>query len=736
MARIVSPFRPTAWSRRAVGELSDNRRMQGLTRAWRSSVAVVLVAGPLLAQAPAAPPATPRFETAVTLVTLPVFVTGKDGKPVPGLTAADFEVTDDGKPAVVAAVQEVDASEPQPASDSPSPSVQATARRQFLFLFDLSFSNPAGIVRARDAALKFAREGLAPSDLAGVATFSVNNGMRMLLGLTTDREQFARAVSTLGVLHVQKSADPLGLTYELSPSGLNAIGASAGHGDDWVEHVRQQALSMRRGEDAQYAQRVNDYLLSMQRLARALDNLRGRKQVILLSGGFDQTALMGASGQQAADDSNAVVEGRIWEVQSESRFGDAKARSVMDDMAKAFAAADVVVNAVDVNGLVARGDPTEAVPGMRLGGGRESLNQMAGLTGGRVVKDTNDVAGALGQLAEASRRYYVLALEPSVKGAGKFHRLKVRVKGRGLDVSHRPGYLEPAPAAASADAGVGRMQAAEAIAKGLTGGELDVRAVAVPYRDAQGNVALPVVLEVEGESLLRAGAKGDLPLEVYGYAFDDKGTVVDLMALTPRITVEKLGARLRQSGLQFHTAFAVAPGRYDLRFLVRDASSGRMGSRRIEAVVPAFAQGTVALSPPLFMSDPAQRVVLQTPTRNNAAPEMPFRVDSDLFTPQGLPRLANGRGDSVCVLAFSPTPFDAKTSFQISAYLTDEHGGRVPLGAPLALTRVVGEPDGFRRFVLKLTPSGVPPGQYTFRVKLKDPLAAEAVESATPVRVD
>jgi len=88
------------------------------------------------------------------------------------------------------------------------------------------------------------------------------------------------------------------------------------------------------------------------------------------------------------------------------------------------------------------------------------------------------------------------------------------------------------------------------------------------------------------------------------------------------------------------------------------------------------------------------------------------------------------------VLAFSPTPFDAKTSFQISAYLTDEHGGRVPLGAPLALTRVVGEPDGFRRFVLKLTPAGVPPGQYTFRVKLKDPLAAEATETATSVRVE
>jgi VWFA-related protein len=700
----------------------------------RSSVLVLLAAAPLFAQAPAPPASPPRFESTVALVTLPVFVTGKDGQPVAGLTAADFEVTDDGKATTIAAVQEVDVSEALPAASSASPSVQAAARRQFLFLFDLSFSNPSGIVRARQAAMKFAQEGLAPSDLAGVATFSIQGGVRLLLGLTTDREQFTRAVDTLGVLHVQRIADPLALTYELSPSGLDQVVSAAGHGGDWVEHVRQQVLSLRRGEDAQYAQRVNDYLISLQRLARALDTVRGRKQVILLSGGFDQTALMGATGEQAAQDSRAVTEGRLWEVQSESRFGDAKARSVMDDMSRAFAGADAVVHTVDVNGLVARGDPADTVPGMRVGSGRESLNQIAGLTGGRVIRDTNDVAAALGELAAASRRYYVLAIEPVAKGPGKFHRLKVRVKGRGLDVSHRTGYLEPT-AATTVDASAGRMQAAEAIAKGLTGGELDVRAVAVPYRDAQGRVALPVVIEVEGEGLLPPDAKGDVPLEVYGYAFDEKGTVVDLMALTPTVTVEKLGARVRQSGLQFHTSFAVKPGRHDLRFLVRDASTGRMGSRRMEVVVPSFAAGTVALSPPLFMSDPAPRVVLQTPTRNNATPEMPFRVDTDLFTPQGIPRLQNGRADSVCVLAFSPTPFDAKTSFQLSAHLSDEHGGRVPLGAPLALSRVVGEPDGFRRFVLKLTPTGVPPGQYTFRVKIKDPLAAEAAESATVVEI-
>jgi VWFA-related protein len=708
---------------------THNPRMQPAARGLSAVLLALAAATPLPAQAPASPP---RFEAGVELVTLPVFVTDKDGQPVSGLTAVDFEVTDEGKPATVVGVQEIDVLEPAASVAAASTSVQAAARRQFLFLFDLSFSNPAGVLRARNAALEFAREGLAPSDLAGVATYSVNGGMRLLLGLTTDREQFARAVETLGVLDGERVSDPLALTYELAPELLDS-GRAAGRDSDWVDHMRDQVLALRRGDDARYAQRVGDFLGGLQRLARALDAVGGRKQVVLLSGGFDQSVLMGAQGAQAAQDSEAVITGRLWEVQGDRRFGDANARSVMDEMAKAFAGADTVVHAVDVSGLVARGDPQESVPGMSLGSGRESLNQITGLTGGRLVKDTNDVARALGEIVQASRRYYVLALEPVARGAGRFHRLRVRVRGRPVQVSHRSGYLEPTPDRA-VDPQKRRLQSAEAIAKGISGGEIDVGIVAVPYRDAQGRLSLPVVVEVDGASLLAAPSGPELSLEFYGYVFDERGTVVDLVTLTPTLTMSKLGEQLRAGGLQLQTAFAVKPGRYDVRFLVRDTRE-RMGSRRVEVVVPAFAPGTATLSPPLFMADPAQRVVLTSGSRHNPAPEMPFRVDTDLFTPQGHPTLVNGRTESVCVLAFSPTPFDAKSNFQISAHLTNAAGVRVPIGAPLSVARVVAEPDGFRRFVLKVTPSGLPSGDYTFRVRVKDPLSAEATETAQTLHV-
>jgi VWFA-related protein len=705
----------------------------------RLAVFAAAAAGPLAAQPPAVPP-TPRFEAEVAVVALPVFVTDKQGQPVSGLVAADFEVTDEGKPVAVLGVQEIDAVAPVPVDADTPTAMQAAAARQFLFLFDLSFSHPAGIVRARKAAQRIAEDGLAPSDLAAVATYSVNGGVKLPLGFTTDRQQLARALDTLGVLQLQKAPDPLGLAFDLwGELGLQQPepkeGGSRYKEDELYAFVREQVQLARRGEDAVYGQRVSGFLSSLRQLARTLDAVRGRKQVILLSAGFDETPLMGATGDQATKDAEAVTEGRLWDVRSESRFGDASVREAMDAMVKMFAASDAVVHAVDVSGLLAGGDAASGIAGLRPGAGRESLNQIANLTGGRMIKDTNDLTGALRNVIDASRRYYVLAFEPAPRGPGKFHRLKVRVKTRGLDVGHRAGYLEPAAARVD-DPMLRRMQAAEAIAKGLSGGDLDVRLVAVPYRDAQGRLTLPVVVEVDGGRLITPGAKGELPLEVYGYALDEKGAILDAVALAPRLELAKLGARVRESGLQLHTAFGVSAGTVDLRFLVRDGSTGRMGSRRLVVAMPPFTSGSVVVSPPLFMADPAGRLVLQTASRRNPTVDMPFRVDADLFTPQGLPRLANGRTDSVCVLAFSPTPFDAKSSFQISAHLTDRAGARVPIGAPLSLARLVAEADGFRRFVLKLTPANVPAGDYTFRVRIKDPLSGESAESAQLVRFD
>ena len=106
----------------------------------------------------------PVFGTGVTVVTLPVFVTDKDGKAVTGLTADDFEVQDEGARVKIVGLQEIDAAQPLPIGLTQGSAL--AARRQFLLLFDLSFTSLSGLVRSRDAAKDFVRKGLLPSDLA------------------------------------------------------------------------------------------------------------------------------------------------------------------------------------------------------------------------------------------------------------------------------------------------------------------------------------------------------------------------------------------------------------------------------------------------------------------------------------------------------------------------------------------------------------------------------------------
>src|SRR6185436_18257458 len=130
--------------------------------------------------------APPEFGTAITLVTLPVFVVDGQGRSIGGLKKEDFEVTDEGRGMEVVGFQEIDLTEPADAEDVRE--LPPAARRQFLLFFDLSFSSVNGLVRSRRAASEFIR-GMSPADLGAVATFSANRGVRLLVGFTSDRFQ-------------------------------------------------------------------------------------------------------------------------------------------------------------------------------------------------------------------------------------------------------------------------------------------------------------------------------------------------------------------------------------------------------------------------------------------------------------------------------------------------------------------------------------------------------------------
>ncbi|MET0554510.1 MAG: VWA domain-containing protein [Vicinamibacteria bacterium] len=676
------------------------------------------------------PPAT--FESNITVVSLPVFVTDGKGHSVTGLRPEDFEVEDGGRPVRIAGFREIDAGALGDEAEAPLP---PEARRQFLLLFDLSFTGVSGLMRARRAAAEFVQKGLSPSDLVAVATFSSNHGVSLLTGFTSDRAQLARAVTQLGVTQRDRQADPLGMAYDLTEVG-SAFSDALPEENASNETYRAIQLRYQRSQEIAYRQRVVGLLDGLGELGKALDSVKGRKQVIFLSNGFSDSSLVGEQGEQAMADAEAVARGRVWEVPSDSRFGDAQVRQLMVDMLRSFSSSDAVVHAVDLSGLTARGDARGPGREPEFRSGRESLSEMASLSGGRLFKDTNDVGAVFRELSEVSRRYYLLAFEP--EGAprpGRFHKLKVKVRVKGTSVSHRSGYFERAPFAAR-PALARRFEAADLIAKGAERSLLPLAALVLPYVRAGGKVAVPVVLEAQGSDLVADGASGALGLELYGYAIGEDGGVRDFVAVASNLDLAKVGDRLRGSALQAHATFTLAPGRYSLRFLLRDALSGRSGTHWMEVAVPEAAPGEVALLPPRFMDDPQRFVVLQAPSSATRGTGSPFRVGAVAFVPRPRPVVANGREQSVCLLAQDGgRAYDAGGSFEILPALVDAAGATVPLG-DFRLSQAAADDDGFRRFVLSFTPGGVAAGDYSLRVRIRDPQSGRVGESFQALRVE
>jgi VWFA-related protein len=182
------------------------------------------------------------YSTDVSLVVLPVFVADGNGQAVRGLQPQDFAVEADGKPVEVVSFRYVDTTS---AEDQEEIREAPAARRRFVFLFDLSFTDPSGLNRAQRAALSFFRGGMAASDLAAVITVDANRGMKLVSNFSDDRILLAHAVQTLGIRGVARISDPLSLAADLAATDVAQLGGRSDGGGTETAATEQLRILMR-----------------------------------------------------------------------------------------------------------------------------------------------------------------------------------------------------------------------------------------------------------------------------------------------------------------------------------------------------------------------------------------------------------------------------------------------------------------------------------------------------------
>lgn len=679
-------------------------------------IAAFGIAALLLSAAPGTAKTKEYSETIdVITVEIPVQVLD-DGEPVRGLTKENFEIFDGRKEQAITGFDMVDLEE-YGEDELPLNDIPISGRRHFLLLFDMAFSDPSAISRARETAKGLVKEQIHDSDLVALATYTHQRGPQLVLGFTSDRRQIEVAIETLGLPKlIERAPDPLGFVLadarDIS-KGLERTQSESGGGrlidaeGLFEQQLRDVSIGVDRAARGEAQGRVLAMTTAFEDLAKVLNDVQGRKYVVLLSEGFDAEVILGTDDRARTRElAEASGSGQYWEVDSEERYGSTGAISAVEQMLEEFRRADATIQAIDIGGLRAGSDAQGRA------GGQDSLFMLADGTGGEFFRNYNELSGAMGEMLQRTSVTYLLSFQAEdLDLDGSYHKLKVKLNGgpRGARLVHRPGFYAPRPFT-ERTALERRLEAAEKIMAGRDVGAFESSVIAAPFPGEGGRAYVPVLIEIDGPGILAGNHEGTAKIEIYAYAVAQNGTVGGFLTQTMGLDIEKVEPVLRKSGIKFFGDLELEPGEYLLRVMVRDGNTGRSSVRNVPLSVPVLG-GTAepALAMPLFPEEPGKWLMVQEAkgTEDRQAQPYPFMMGENPYIPAGRPVIASHGEARFILMAYNL----GDGSVPLTTECTTPDGQKVA-GPKVAFVEQLSRTSSQAQLMLQLDPGGIAPGEY------------------------
>jgi VWFA-related protein len=558
----------------------------------------------------------------VQYIEVPVTVLARDGTPVRGLTKANFELRENDNARAIESFEAIDyaAAETGKAISPLNPA----SRRNFLLLFDLSYSNPNAITRAQQAARNFIARSIGGRDLVAIGTIDVDRGFRFITAFTTDRELLTAAIADPRNYRARDPLQIAGSAILEAPKPATSMGERESIA---LQEMTDVARLSSRLDDFLNRTRVKKQVEMLGNVARSLQKLGGRKHLVLLSEGFDPRLVEGRAaeeGEEAAEENRAVSAGEVWKVDSDKRFGSAGHQRDLAAMADAFRRADVILHAVDIQGVRVQNDLRGGAKLNSNGG----LFLLANATGGTVFQNSNDITSEFDKLTRQHEVVYILGFHAPAGRAGQFHELNVKLVNApaGARVQHRGGYY-----AAGSESNLERaLTTAEIIVNDLPADDIDVTALAASFPlDGGGKAQVPVVLEIGGDTIIKHAKNDTATADIFIYAFDEDGIVRDSLHQRVVLDLTKVRDKLDASGIRFYGTLQLSPGTYAVKNLVRVLESDAKGYERVDLVVPEANDVAIAA----FAMGDAEEWVMVKASRDSAATPYPFVIGGEPFIP-------------------------------------------------------------------------------------------------------
>jgi len=511
----------------------------------------------------------PVFQSTTQLVVETVNVKDKDGKPVTGLTAKDFVLTEDGAPQTIRFFEfqkfdEAPAPIPMPGDvrvaalprlthsqitpERPG-AVRHRDRRLLALYFDFTAMPVADQIRSLNAAKRFIRTQMTAADAVALMAYR-GGSVEVFQDFTADRPRLLEIIETLIVGEDENAP--------LDESARADQGAAFGQ------------------NEAEFNIFFTDrQLAALQTAAAMLARLNEKKSLLYFASGL---RLNGANNQAQINATiNAAVRAGVslWPVDArglvaQAPLGDATTGSTGGEGAYTGATA----NAID------RGFQRS----------QDTLWTLAADTGGKALLDGNDLSQGIVEAQRATSSYYILGYYPTNENPdGKFRRIRITLAdGRAAALEYRQGYYAPKVFSKFTAADKERqLEDALMLADPVT--ELTIAMEIGYFQLNRAEYFVPLTVKIPGSELALARKRGaDRALiDFIAEIKDEYGTTA--MNLRDRVDIKLSGstaAELSRRPIEYDTGFTLLPGRYRIKFLARDGETGRMGTYEMPFVIP------------------------------------------------------------------------------------------------------------------------------------------------------
>jgi len=500
----------------------------------------------------------------------------KSGAVVKGLKASDFEIVEDKKPQRIVSFDYENVDEAARLAEKTTVAGRASVadllernfaasasqlrdHRLIVLFFDLSSMQDEDIDRAVDAATKYVNEQMAPADL--VAMVSMSTGLSMDQDFTSDK------TALLKVLAKYNGDDETGFAN-------GGTGSTDGTSDDTTAFA---------ADDTEYNSLNTDReLLAIRSIARALERVDQRKSMLYFSGGLTRNGIENQASLRAATNEAAKANMAIYSVdtrglQALPPVGDASRGSLRGNSAYSGAAVTAQFSANFAS--------------------QETLGTLSMDTGGKAFFDSNDFGPAFQQVQHDTEAYYILGFHSTNQAHdGTFRHLTVKVKRDDVKIEYRPGYYAPADFQHQKTEDR-ELALTEQMRSDLPATDVPLYLQALYFRESENSFYIPVSLVVPGSAIpfVKNGERDKANIDILGQVKNAQGITVGNVRDTVKLALDQ-SQQVQRRNIQYSTGFRLAPGKYHLKFVVRENQTGNMGSFETDIQVPDMKKTPLKLS--------------------------------------------------------------------------------------------------------------------------------------------